>query len=113
MPFTSRLDANYAAEYEPYNRRVQCKPIAIAYPTTEDQISLAVSCAASYGVKVQAKSEMQAKSGGHSFALHISGGQDGSMIVDLRYLNNISLATSTNLATVGAGTWMSNLAVAI
>ncbi|MCJ1250886.1 hypothetical protein MMC30_008114 [Trapelia coarctata] len=105
--FASPLDESYAAEYEPYNLRLQYKPIAIAYPTTEDQVSLTVSCAASCGVKVQAKS------GGQSFASYSSGGQDGSIVVDLRYLNSISLDPSTNIATVGGGARIGNLAVAI
>lgn len=64
---------DYAELAEPFNLRLQYKPAVIVVPTTNQHVQDAVSCAASFDVKVQAKS------GGHSYASFSSGGQDGSM----------------------------------
>lgn len=53
---------------------------------------------------------MAARSGGHSYGAYGLGGQDGSLMVDLGSFQTISLDKSTNIATVGAGVRLGNMA---
>lgn len=91
----------------PYNLRLAYVPAALTLPTTPQQVSDSVTCAAAAGVKVQAKS------GGHSYASFSSGGQDGSLIVDLQEFNSISVDSSTFVASVGGGVRLGNMALAL
>jgi FAD/FMN-containing dehydrogenase len=98
---------SFAQDIIPYNIRLNFTPIAFAVPTTVPQVQAAVMCAAKFGVKVNPKS------GGHSYASHSIGGEDGHLVVDLKYFNDVTLDTTTNLATVGPGTRLGNLALAL
>lgn len=66
-----------------------------------------MTCAAASGLKVQAKS------GGHSYASFSSGGKNGSLIVDLRAFNTIEVDDETEIATVGTGVRLGNLALGL
>lgn len=70
-------------------------------------MSDAVRCAANSGVKVQAKS------GGHSYASYSLGGKNGSMMIDLEPLQEISLDNGTGIAKVGGGVRLGNMALGI
>lgn len=74
-------------------------PSAIVYPRTAQQVSRAVTCAAQHG-----NVAVSPRSGGHSFAGSGSGGQDGSLIVDLKYLDHVTLRSDGNSADIGPGT---------
>lgn len=76
-------------------------------PTTTQHISDAVVCAGKSKVKVQAKG------GGHSYASYSSGGQSGSMIIDLQGFQQVTLDTTTNIAKVGGGARLGNVATGI
>ena len=89
--------AAFSQDIIPYNLRLNYTPVAFAIPTTVPQVQAAVGCAAQYGVKVNPKS------GGHSYAAHSLGGEDGHLVIDMKYFNEIALDTTTNLATVGPG----------
>jgi hypothetical protein len=91
----------------PYNLRLVYVPAAITLPTTPQQVSDSVTCAAAANVKVQAKS------GGHSYASFSSGGQDGSLIVDLQEFNSITVDSTTFVAAVGGGVRLGNMALAL
>lgn len=91
---------------EPFNLRLPYTPAVIVLPTTTTHISDAVVCASDNGVKVQAKS------GGHSYASYSSGGQNGSMVIDLETFQEISL-DANGIAKVGAGVRLGNLALGI
>ncbi|KAJ5175428.1 uncharacterized protein N7482_001305 [Penicillium canariense] len=86
-------------------------PVAITLPTTTQEVSDSVSCAASIGIKVQARS------GGHSYASYSTGGKNGSLIVDLRMFHTISvndifgsnIVSATGVASVGGGVRLGNL----
>lgn len=69
-------------------------------------VSDAVVCASISGVKVQAKS------GGHSYASFSSGGQSGSMVIDLENFQSISV-DANGIAKVGGGVRLGNLALGI
>lgn len=91
---------------EPFNLRLAYTPAVIVLPTTTKHISDAVLCASQNGIKVQAKS------GGHSYASYSSGGQNGSVVIDLQNLQEISL-DANGIAKVGAGVRLGNLALGI
>lgn len=91
---------------KPYNLRLAYTPAVIVVPTTTKHVSDAVICASQNGVKVQAKS------GGHSYASFSSGGQNGSMVIDLENFHDISV-DANGLAKAGAGVRLGNLALAI
>lgn len=103
--FASSPDFDELAE--PYNLRLPYTPAAIVLPTTPQHVSDAVLCAAESGVKVQAKS------GGHSYASFSSGGKNGSLIVNLEPLQEISLDNETGVAKVGGGVRLGNMALGI
>ena len=94
----------YAASASPYNVHLMYKPAVIVIPTTTQHVADAVVCAGTHKTKVQAKS------GGHSYAAYGLGGQNGSMVIDLQTFQNISVDAATNIATVGGGVRLGNLA---
>jgi len=49
-------------DVKPYNQARPCKPSAVTYPKTAEQVAAIVKCAVEAGKKVQARS------GGHSYA---------------------------------------------
>ena len=56
-------------DVKPYNLDIHVTPIAVTYPSTNDEVAGIVKCAAKHGAKVQGRS------GGHSygnFGMHIS-----------------------------------------
>lgn len=73
-------------------------PSAIVYPRTTQQVSAAVQCAAQHG-----NTAVSPRSGGHSFAGSGSGGQDGSLIVDMKYIDHVTPRSDGESADVGPG----------
>ncbi|KAJ4289799.1 hypothetical protein N0V90_011130 [Kalmusia sp. IMI 367209] len=104
VPASYPGDSDYDELAEPFNLRLQYKPAAIVLPETNQHVQDAVVCASECALKVQAKS------GGHSYASFSSGGKNGSLIIDLQPLQNIELDQSTNIAKVGGGVRLGNLA---
>lgn len=72
-----------------------------------DDVAAAVKCASSAGVKVAARS------GGHSYAANGVGGQDGSLIVDLKNLKSVQVTSSNQTAVFGTGIRLGDLALAL
>lgn len=66
-----------------FNRRLQYTPAAIVFPTSAQEVSAAVLCAADAGIHVAARS------GGHNYGAFSLGGQNGSLVVDLSKMNKI------------------------
>jgi FAD binding domain-containing protein/berberine-like enzyme len=97
-------DSDWTTYEATYNTRLQNTPLVIAVPTTEQQVSDAVVCASQAGVNVQAKS------GGHSYASFST--PNGGMMIDLENFQDVSV-DSNGVATVGAGLRLGNLALAI
>ncbi|KAI4185432.1 MAG: hypothetical protein L6R41_004143 [Letrouitia leprolyta] len=91
---------------KPYNLRLPYTPAVIVIPTTTQHISDAVTCAAKNNVKVQPRG------GGHGYASFALGGKSGSMVIDLQSFNTVTL-DSNNIAKVGGGVRLGNLATAI
>ena len=105
VKFTSSSD--FSALAQPYNLRLAYTPAVIVLPTTTKHVSDAVLCAAKSKVKVQAKG------GGHSYASYSSGGQSGSMVIDLEGFQNVTVDATTFVAKVGGGVRLGNMAVGI
>ncbi|KAF7970902.1 hypothetical protein HWV62_22664 [Athelia sp. TMB] len=97
----------YAADVLAYNHRLVYKPAAVVFPANASGVAAAVKCAASAGAKVAARS------GGHSYAANGVGGQDGSLVVDLKHLTGITVAASSQTATFGTGIRLGDLALAL
>lgn len=107
VPVSFKWSSDFEDLAEPFNLRLQYTPAAIALPEIPQHVQDAVRCAAKTGTKVQAKS------GGHSYASYSSGGQDGSLVVSLERLQEISLDKATGIAKVGGGVRLGNLALGI
>lgn len=107
VPLTVSTSDNWTDLVTSYNIRLQYDPVVIIIPDTPRQVSDSVVCASLNGIKVQAKS------GGHSYASTSSGGRDGSMVVDLRRFQNVTIDEGTGVASVGGGLRLGNMALAL
>jgi hypothetical protein len=85
VPLSLNSSSDWASLIDPYNLRLKYIPTAVTLPSTPQQVSDIVVCAAAVGVKVQARS------GGHSYGSFSLGGKNDSLVVDLRNFNTISL----------------------
>jgi FAD/FMN-containing dehydrogenase len=74
-------------------------------PYNVSQVQAAVLCAAELGVKVNPKS------GGHSYAGHSNGEEDGHLVVDLKYFRDTVVDKKTCVATIGPGARLGNVAL--
>lgn len=88
---------------KPYNLDIPVKPTAVAYPKTSEQVAAIVKCAVDNSLKVQPRS------GGHSYANYGVGGEDGSIVVDLKNFQQFSMDKSTWQATIGGGTLLGDV----
>lgn len=86
----------------PFNSRLSYEPAATVTPQTVQQVSDAVKCGAASDVSVVALS------GGHSYTALGLGGQDGSLVLVMSLLDEVTL--DGTIATVGAGTKLGNMA---
>lgn len=127
VPYALKDSPNWKALSTPYNLRLVFEPAVITVPETSDHVSSSVTCAAAAGLKVQAKG------GGHSYASYSSGGQNGSLIVDMEKFSAIDVDQSlclplftsskrvpttddlsaTYIAKIGAGQRLGNIAQAV
>lgn len=89
VPYVTSSSANWTDFQTPFNLRLEYEPAVITIPENEEQVGQSVTCAAAAGLKVQPKS------GGHSYASYSSGGQNGSLIVDLEKFGEITVDQST------------------
>ncbi|TBU27940.1 FAD-binding domain-containing protein [Dichomitus squalens] len=96
-------DSDYATDSSPFNLRLQWKPVALVYPEDANGVSAAVQCGAENGVNVNARS------GGHSYAAFALGGEDGHLTVSLDKLRHLSLSGDT--ATIGSGNKLGDIAL--
>ncbi|KAL8378118.1 hypothetical protein RB595_008701 [Gaeumannomyces hyphopodioides] len=107
LQFSSPSSPSYAQLSKPYNLRLPWKPIAVVLGSTVQDVQAAVTCAALFKVKVQARS------GGHSYAAFSLGGGDGSLVVDLAGLQAVGVDAASGVASVGGGVRLGNLASAL
>ncbi|GAA5889061.1 hypothetical protein JCM8208_007759 [Rhodotorula glutinis] len=102
----TQSSADYKADSAAYNQRIQPKPVAILYPSSSADISKALKCASSSGVKVSARG------GGHSYASYGLGSGDGGFTIDLSRFSNITV-DSNGLATIGGGSRLGDIYLAL
>lgn len=106
VPVKMIQDSDWDSYVTTYNARLQYTPTIVILPTVVQHVQDAVVCAGQFNVKVQAKS------GGHSYASFSTGGMNGIMMIDMEQFQNV-LVNSENVATVGAGLRLGNLALAL
>ncbi|GAA5935569.1 hypothetical protein JCM3775_003354 [Rhodotorula graminis] len=102
----TQSSGDYAADSAAYNQRIQPLPVALLYPSSSADISKALKCASSTGVKVSARG------GGHSYASYGLGSGDGGFTIDLSRFNNITV-DSKGLATIGGGSRLGDIYLAL
>jgi hypothetical protein len=85
VPYLTPDSPDWAAYEIPFNIRLNYTPTAIAVPKTEYGVSASVKCAAAAGIKVQAKG------GGHSYASYSSGGQNGSLVIEMQNFDAVTM----------------------
>ncbi|KAI9888815.1 MAG: hypothetical protein M1814_006269 [Vezdaea aestivalis] len=107
VPVKLTTDSDFSTYAKPYNLRLAYTPAAIALPTTNQHVQDSLICAG------QTSTKAQPKSGGHSYASYSSGGIDGVLIIDLESFQSISVDTSTNIAAVGGGVRIGNMALGL
>jgi hypothetical protein len=84
--------SDWTALITPYNLRLAYVPAVVTIPTTPEDVSWSVQCAAASSLKVQAKG------GGHSYASYSSGGQNGSLIIEMENFNSITVNPGKSFA---------------
>lgn len=97
LTYVDDSSETWAEAIEPNNLRVPITPRAIVYPASTEDIQAAVLCGVESGIKVAAKS------GGHSYASMGLGGEDGSLVIQLDRIHEVTLRED-NTAVVTAGT---------
>jgi len=107
VPQYLSTSSNFTDAVKPYNLRLAFTPVAVAVPTTVAQVQAAVACGSKLGIQVSPKS------GGHSYASHGIGGENGHLMVDLKYWNSVALDKSSGIATIGPGSRLGNVAQAL
>jgi len=88
VPYAVQSSANWTALSTPYNLALVYVPAVITIPQTPDDVSASITCAAAAGLKVQAKG------GGHSYASYSSGGQNGSLVIEMENFASIEVDQS-------------------
>ncbi|KAL0574870.1 hypothetical protein V5O48_007097 [Marasmius crinis-equi] len=98
-------DGDYDAARNTYNRRFSFSPAAIAYPNSLDDVSKVI--------QIGARNQLQVipRSGGHSFISNGAGGKDGALIVDLSNMTQISIDSSSHIATIQTGNRLGDVAI--
>ncbi|KAJ3816735.1 glucooligosaccharide oxidase [Lentinula raphanica] len=107
IPALIHGDSGYIAASQAYNLRYTVEPIAIAYPTTSEQISTVVITGADQKLNVVARS------GGHSYIANGLGGTNGSLVVDLSQMKNITVDLETGNAIIEPGNRLGDVALAL
>lgn len=62
---------------------------------------------------VNNKITVTAKSGGHSYASHGLGGEDGHLVVDMRHFDSVTVDQAAHTAVVGTGGRLGNVPLAL
>ncbi|KAH8929879.1 Glucooligosaccharide oxidase [Atractiella rhizophila] len=99
----------WATVSAPYNYRFTGLfiPTAVVQPTTYGAVSTAVKCGDAAGVHVSPRG------GGHSYEAASLGMRNGSLVVDVQLLNDVTVNKKTGVAVVQAGTRLGDMALVI
>ncbi|KUJ21674.1 glucooligosaccharide oxidase-like protein [Mollisia scopiformis] len=107
VPYVTSSSTDWTAYQIPFNLRLPFEPAVITVPENEAQVSASITCAAAASLKVQAKG------GGHSYASFSSGGQNGSLIIEMENFAEITVDPTTFIVKIGAGQRLGNIATEI
>ncbi|KAJ4354689.1 uncharacterized protein N0V89_006426 [Didymosphaeria variabile] len=88
---------------KPYNLDIPVNPSAVTYPRSSEQVAAIVKCAVDNSIKVQPRC------GGHSYANYGIGGEDGSIVVDMKNFQQFSMDKTSWQATIGGGTLLDDV----
>ncbi|KAJ4464522.1 glucooligosaccharide oxidase, partial [Lentinula edodes] len=100
-------DSNYAAASAAYNLRFVFEPFAVAYPTTPEDVSSIIQAGIDNNLQVVARG------GGHSYVANGLGGKNGSLVIDMSGMKNITIDHSSNTAVIGTGNRLGDVALAL
>ncbi|KAN0064079.1 hypothetical protein ACQY0O_003243 [Thecaphora frezii] len=103
---SSPSSSNFASLSSAYNTNFHYNPSYVVLPTSSKDVKAVIACLAAQ----QGRVKISPKGGGHSYAAYSLGGQDGSVVVDLRHFDTISIDANAKTATVGAGVRLGTLA---
>ncbi|EOA82713.1 uncharacterized protein SETTUDRAFT_173389 [Exserohilum turcica Et28A] len=107
VPVFGQGTANFTQAIKPFNLRVPFTPASYAVPSTIQHIQDAIACGAASGVHVTGKC------GGHNYASHGLGGENGHLVVDMRRFNSVTVDQNAHTAVIGAGGRLGNIALAL
>lgn len=99
--------ANFIQSIKPFNLRIPFIPVAVAVPSTVPQVQAAVKCGVANNVTISPKG------GGHSYASHGIGGEDGHLVIDMKLFTDVNVDSATGIASIGAGSRLGNVATAL
>jgi len=99
--------ADFTQAIKPFNLRLPFTPVAVAQPTTTQHVQDAVACGVKLGLQVNPKG------GGHSYASHSLGGENGHLMVDMKFWTNVTVDSATGIASIGTGARLGNVAQAL
>jgi len=97
VPYDTQGSSDWNTDILPFNQRLPFTPAAIAVPTSIPHVQGAIACGTQFGYKINAKG------GGHSYASHSLGGENGHLVIELDRMYNVTLNSTTNVAVVQAG----------
>ena len=117
---------SYPQLSQSFNSRLRYSPVAVVgvyaifrplslksgathsiFRTSVKDVQVAVKCGAN------AQTPVVARSGGHSYAAYGVGGQDGSLVIDLSALKNITYTSDHQQATVQTGNRLGDVGVSL
>jgi hypothetical protein len=104
VPQVTPGSSAYNLAIKPFNLRIPFTPAAVVQPTTVPQVQAAVACGAKLGIPISPKG------GGHSYASHGLGGENGHLVVDMKYFTNVKVDSTTQIASIGTGSRLGNIA---
>lgn len=103
-------DSAFTAQSEPENTVLPYTPAAIASPRNADEVASVTRCVAAQN----GDTKVVPKSGGHSYTSASLGGQNGSVVIDLKqHMTAVSVDSDAKTATVQAGATLGPLAEAL
>ncbi|KAF9489203.1 FAD-binding domain-containing protein [Pleurotus eryngii] len=91
-----------------FNRHFEYTPAAIVFPRSTQDVAIVVKCAS----PVNGTIPVSARSGGHSYGAFNPGGQDGTLVIDLSNLKNITVNQDYTL-NIQTGNRLGDVALAL
>lgn len=85
------------------NIRVNYTPMVLVFAIDNKDVQKAVKCA------VKSKIDIVPQSGGHSYEKYGLGGRDNVIVLDLTFVNGITINSETKTAKIGAGNRLGNV----